>query len=391
MLGEPQQNIRQLAERAWDNGAMLAEETADGPTWNLLTGALSFSEQLGFCESVCDAVLDDARRRGSPMAFATASYCRSSPYFYMGRISDSVADIELALEARADGWEMFLPSAYAIYALGQIERGELERAHATLALAEAPGVDTNLGFTWVLEARGRLHLASGRPQEALDAFLAAGELLTSVFSMPSPGIMPWRSDAARSANAIGDHVRARELAEEDLRRSRRVGSPGMIGRALHTQGLIDPSDHGLTLLEQATDALAGSPAGLEYAHALVDLGAARRRGGQRTAAQEPLRKGLALAQAGGAGALRERARVELAATGARPRKQIRTGADSLTPSERRIADMAARGQTNRQIAQALFVTIKTVEAHLHHTYQKLAIGTRKELADALPQVPEPGG
>jgi DNA-binding CsgD family transcriptional regulator len=201
--------------------------------------------------------------------------------------------------------------------------------------------------------------------------------------MPAPGIMPGRSHGARAALAAGDAEQARALAEADLALCRRVGAPGMIGRALHTLGLIAADGDGLTLLEEAAATLAGSPLRLEHAHTLVDLGSARRRAGQRAAAREPLRQGHALARLGGMTALRERARVELSATGARPRKPIVTGVDSLTATERRVAGMAAEGRTNRQIAQSLFVTIKAVEAHLHHTYQKLDINTRKSLAGVL--------
>jgi tetratricopeptide (TPR) repeat protein len=190
MAGEPQPRVRELAGRAWGDGALLAGETADGPTWNLLTGALSFSEQPAFCESVCDAVLENARRRGSPMAFATASYCRSYPLFQQGRIGDSLADVQFALSARGEGWEMFLPSATAILGWGHIERGELDLARTALALADDPEVHENMGYCWLLEARGRLHMATGRRSDALRDFLAAGELLVQKFSMPSPGIMP---------------------------------------------------------------------------------------------------------------------------------------------------------------------------------------------------------
>jgi DNA-binding CsgD family transcriptional regulator/predicted negative regulator of RcsB-dependent stress response len=382
MAGEPQNRVRELAERAWGDGALLAAETADGPTWGVVTGALSFSGQLEFGESVCNAVLADARRRGSPMAFATASYCRSYPRFFRGRITESLADVQLALLARREGWEMFLPSAHAVLAWGHIERGELDAASDAVALADDPTIQENLGYTFLLDARGRLHVARGRSQEALSDFLAAGELSCRLL-MPGPGMVPWRSGAARAAHAIGDADQARSLADDDLARARHVGAPGMIGRALHTLGLIDATSNGVERLQEAADTLARSPAGLEHAHTLVDLGAAHRRHGQRTAAREPLRQGLALADKGGATALRERARVELAATGARPRKPIRTGIESLTPSERRVADMAANGQTNRQIAQALFVTVKAVEAHLHHAYQKLDIDTRTQLARVL--------
>ena len=91
-----------------------------------------------------------------------------------------------------------------------------------------------------------------------------------------------------------------------------------------------------------------------------------------------------MARQGGATVLYDRARTELAATGARPRRDaLLSGPASLTPSERRIAELAARGQSNREIAQALFVTPKTVEYHLRNSYRKLDIAGRGELAGAL--------
>ena len=129
--------------------------------------------------------------------------------------------------------------------------------------------------------------------------------------------------------------------------------------------------------------LEGSPARLEQARALADLGAALRRAGRRVDAREPLRAALELAHACGATALEETARTELVASGAKPRRQALSGAESLTPSERRVATMAAEGLTNRDIAQSLFVTPKTVEVHLSSAYRKLGIGSRTQLAAAL--------
>ena len=116
---------------------------------------------------------------------------------------------------------------------------------------------------------------------------------------------------------------------------------------------------------------------------LVDLGATLRAAGKRTAAREPLLDGLALAARCGARNLEHRARAELAAIGVRPSTTQRTGADSLTPSERRVVELAAAGGTNREIAQTLFVTEKTVETHLGRSFRKLDISSRRQLADVL--------
>ena len=125
--------------------------------------------------------------------------------------------------------------------------------------------------------------------------------------------------------------------------------------------------------------LAGSPALLERARALIDLGAALRRAGSRTAARPLLRDGLELAHACGAPHDAVRAASELRAAGGRARPVPRSGLDALTASELRVAGMAAEGRSNPEIAQALFVTVKTVEMHLSASYRKLDIRSRAEL------------
>ena len=129
--------------------------------------------------------------------------------------------------------------------------------------------------------------------------------------------------------------------------------------------------------------LAPTPDRLEHARALIDHGAAQRRANQRRSAREPLREGLELALRCGGLRLARRATEELEATGARPRSVFVSGVDSLTASERRVARLAAEGMTNRQIAETLFVTPKTIETHLRHVYQKLEIANRSGLPAAL--------
>ena len=116
---------------------------------------------------------------------------------------------------------------------------------------------------------------------------------------------------------------------------------------------------------------------------MTDLGAALRRAGQRAESREMLRPALDLAHRCGALALTERTRTELIAAGGRPRRPVLSGLDSLTPSERRVAQLAAAGLPNRDIAQHLFITARTVEGHLTHAYQKLAITSREQLPAAI--------
>jgi DNA-binding CsgD family transcriptional regulator len=146
---------------------------------------------------------------------------------------------------------------------------------------------------------------------------------------------------------------------------------------------VEGGSSGEKLLHESVEILAESQWRLEHAKALVELGAALRRGNKRSDSREFLRQGLELAHKLGATALEERAQTELAATGARPRRLMLSGLESLTPSERRVAEMAAENMTNKDIAQALFVTPKTVEVHLSSVYRKLEISSRAQLPDAL--------
>ncbi len=135
-------------------------------------------------------------------------------------------------------------------------------------------------------------------------------------------------------------------------------------------------------LREAVEVLAATPARLEHARAQADLGAALRRSGEPAEARGPLTEALAVAQELGAVPLVERIDYELGATGARRKRAERyalSGPDALTPSERRVAQMAVDGLTNREIAQALFLTRKTIEMHLHNAYGKLGIASRAEL------------
>jgi len=164
---------------------------------------------------------------------------------------------------------------------------------------------------------------------------------------------------------------------------RAAGTPGALGTALRVAGLAEGGPGGLELLRESVAVLEGSPALLERARSLGELGAALRRAGSRADAREPLAAALELAARCGARPLAARVREELNATGARPRREWRTGVEALTPSELRVARLAAEGQTNREIAQALYVTLKTVEGHLARAYAKLGIAGRAGLADAL--------
>jgi DNA-binding CsgD family transcriptional regulator len=301
---------------------------------------------------------------------------------WQGRVTDALADLELARDARRYGWREFARSAAAHYALCLIECGQLDRAQAVLdedgPLQEPQDLEDVLRLYSLAEVR----LGQGRPQEALDAAALVGEI--GERTVRYLGYCPWRTTAAQAALMLGDADRALELASEELARAERTDVLHLRIRARRVVGLSQRGTRGVRTLRGAVRLGADVPTRLETIRALVDLGAALRRENRRTEAREWLERGADMAARGGAVTLNEHARVELAATGARPRREaLLSGPASLTPSERRIAELAATGQSNREIAQALFVTPKTVEYHLRNAYRKLDIQTRRELAEAL--------
>jgi DNA-binding CsgD family transcriptional regulator len=202
----------------------------------------------------------------------------------------------------------------------------------------------------------------------------------------NPGWAPWRSLKARALDALGRTDEAIELVHEELANARRFGSASVVGRSWRVLGTLK-GEQGIDDLRQAVELLERSTAKLELAFALAALGATLRRRRRPTEAREPLRRALELADRCGAKPLAGQARSELHAAGGRPRRTALSGVQSLTASERRVADMAAEGRTNNEIAQALFVTLKTVELHLSNAYRKLGIRSRRELGGALAEQP----
>jgi DNA-binding CsgD family transcriptional regulator len=190
-------------------------------------------------------------------------------------------------------------------------------------------------------------------------------------------------DAARACLRLGRVEQAEQLLDEHAASARRWGAPGPIGVGLQGRAAATGGEEQIALLEEALELLAASPRRLDQARALFDLGVAQRRAGRRREAQRRLSEAVALARLCGATALATRANDELGVLVARPRRLQFSGVESLTASERRVALMAAEGQSNPQIAQALFVTAKTVENHLGRVYIKLAIKSRRQLSEAL--------
>jgi len=354
--------------------------------WNYTTGcyAMLHCDRLEEAIRFLDPLIEVVRRRGAVFNFSSLSMTRAIIHYARGRLADAEADARAALDALPHPNAWFAPFAHAWLAQVLIERGELDEASALLGNTRVDVVSDPFSSAPLLRARLMLAAARGDHRAALEDALGLGRALAAFGHLnPAASHPPWRSLAAIEHHALGDTEPALALAREEVERARAWGAPKTLGRALRVLGLVEGSAEGTERIREAVSLLEESPARLEHAYALTDLGASLRRGNRRAEAREYLRAGLELAQRLGATVLADRAHEELVATGARPRRLVLSGVDSLTPSERRIAAMAVEGLFNREIAQALFVTLRTVEMHLSNAFRKLDVSTRTQLPAAL--------
>ena len=380
--GRPSVEVRELAVRALGRGELIEDETADGPVYYLPAFALSIAEDLQTAEAALTAAIEDARTRGSVLGFANASHMRSVAILLRGRIPDAAADARQALAVERHGWRLSLSGARTVLANCLLERGDHTGARRHIIAAEKLPHAHAPTWSAVLLTRARLAFLEGKVEKALADYLACGELGAAA-GANNPAISPWRSSAAIACSLLGRADEARELAETEVKLAEDFGAPGAIGRALRALGTIRGPERGLEALEAAVERLESSQAALERARGLVEFGAALRRSGRRRDAREPLLHGLDLAQRCGAVALVARAKDETRIAGAKPRRTAVSGVDSLTERERQVAMLAARGMSNRQIADSLVVTLKTVEWHLRQSFRKLDVDSRVKLRELL--------
>jgi DNA-binding CsgD family transcriptional regulator len=331
------------------------------------------------------ALLDDAvaatEARGAVIARSVALHFRGMAALERGDLDGALTDAERALDIHRFGWD---PAAWSSRTLTFIHIARDDLAAAAEALAIGEGADVGPPERLLLlEARAALRLAEGRPEEALADALESNRLAREVFGVKNARLFRASTQIPFAAAACGQLDLARERAAQTLALGRQAESPRTLGEALRAAAAAAPPEDRPALLAEAVAVLETSPARLPRTRAMLELGAAERAAGERDQAQETLRAALELADEIGAPRLVAEARDELRALGRRPRRAARSGVDALTPSERRVADLAAQGLSTPQIAHRLFITRKTVESHLGQAYRKLGVAGRAELGPIL--------
>ena len=361
---------------------MATDPTAGGHAFVSGAIALMFAERYDEADRLYSGALDDARRRGSGIAFAAASSLRSLVAYRRGRLADAFADASAALDLAREvhGSQGFLSAALGTLVYTALDQGTVDPALEEFAdrFVREQAAD-NLPYSHAMHSRACLRIHRGELEAGYQELLATGRRELE-WGARNPAVTPWRSSAALVASELGEAQAARRLAFEEVALARAFGAPRALGVALRAAGLVAAPDEGLALLAEAVAVLERSLGALEHARALVDHGLALAAGGAVAEAQPLLTAGHALAVRCGAAAVAQRA-------GERPPPLGETAPvavhPALTPSEQRVARMAADGMTNRDIAQALFVTQKTVEMHLGNVYRKLGVSSRRGLPAAL--------
>jgi DNA-binding CsgD family transcriptional regulator len=388
LSNEPAEVGADLATRA----LMAKESTLPGwdcqpsfssSTFARATLSLLWAERYAQVRPLLDTSIVEARVTGDAGLLAVCLASRGWLALRRGDLGAAEGDARTALAST----ELPAPPMYralngGVLVKALVDQGKLEEAEQALAPLDSEAESGFVAASILRLARGGLRVGQGRVAEGLDDFVAVGADLARAM-VTCPGFLPWRSEAALAHLALGDHESAERLSAEELELARAFGAGRALGVASRAAGLVAGGERGEHLLREAVEAFDRVDARLEKARALTDLGAMLRRRNRRTEARELLREALDVAHRVGAARLANQAETELRATGARPRRVVLTGVESLTSSERRIAELASKGLTNREIAQTLFITTRTVEGHLTSIFRKLQLDSRNELEAVL--------
>jgi DNA-binding NarL/FixJ family response regulator len=271
--------------------------------------------------------------------------------------------------------DLFMESFLALIL---VDAGDVASARACVERCTDPG---GAGDNAVYLRHAELEVLLGE-RRGVEALAAVDAFAARFPHFVNPSVVPVGTLRARALAMLGRRDEAVAAARAEVELAATCAGVRARARALRVLGTL-LGDDGLPELEEAVRVVEGSVARLEHGRSLAALGGTLRRARRPADAREPLRHALELADACGAKGLVESVRAELAAAGARPRTTAASGVEALTASERRVVQHAVEGSTNRDIAQALFVTPKTVEVHLSNAYRKLGVRSRHELQAAL--------
>jgi ATP/maltotriose-dependent transcriptional regulator MalT len=385
-----------------DRAAPYLRRAADFPSSPNMTAALQgaafHAQSLGWAERYSEArhhlttLLEAARRLASPTILAFALGISAEIGWWTGQWTTAYAEATEALQWATDNGQPGL-LGYGLSMLARIEaaRGERESCEAHVDKVRREVEPRGIGSMPLCShaALGLAALGAGELSEAAAELQQAWDL-GSRQGMNNPNVVPMAGDLAEVLARGQKPDRCRGILNWLDERAQATGLAYPQAAACRAEGILatDP-DEAQRLFAESLAALNDvGPIAFEQARTLLCSGEAMRRNRRPVAAREPFHEALTLFESLGARPWAARTRAELAASGVKDRRTTMTAVGSirlkeLSPQELQVARIAARGQNNIEVAAALFVSRKTVEAHLTRVYRKLGIRSRTELARIL--------
>lgn len=346
--------------------------------------ALIYADQLDLALSWCERLLTECAGIQAPSWRALLTVVRAEIALRRGDLIAADQHARTALDGMSpQSWGLGIAMPLAILVQAHTAAGRYDEAMSLLEQTVPDALFETVPGLHYRRARGRWYLATGRLHAALEDFLACGEFMER-WNLHSPGLVPWRTEAAEVWLALGEPDRARNLVEVQLRRSgvRRDRQRGAMLRVLGSTG---ESRARVRMLQEAVEILEDSGDRLQLAQALSELSRGHRAVGDIDGARMLVRKAWHVAKSCGAEHLCRELMPGYSERGQTPPREDHEADDveSLTEAEGRVAVLAARGHTNREIATQLYITPSTVEQHLTRIYRKLNVKRRRDLPTRL--------
>lgn len=331
----------------------------------------------------CDTFLRESAARNAPGWEAVIAAVRSEAALHGGDLAGAERDARRSLALLPERHRSaFEAAVVARLVTVQVARGNHREAARLLSRPAADYLPDTFHWLFYLRARGLYYLATRQYDSALWDFQEIGRV-AGRWGTDWPSLLPWRTDKAEVLLRLGEREQGQRLAAEQLALTQN-GAPRIRGISLRVQGLASEPGARLSLLKRAVVELNRADDPLELSRAVFDLSHAHRQSGQTRQAVSALRQARQLAKSCGVPPPRDPigspdpagAAVEPSVT-KEPERHVRW--EDLSESERRVAALAARGHTNREISARLHITMSTVEQHLTRVYRKLKINGRDEL------------
>ncbi|TWF93895.1 AAA family ATPase [Saccharopolyspora dendranthemae] len=365
----------------------LSFQTSDADPWSERCAlfALHLADVTDDLLPAAQRSLDLVESMGASWDYSYSLSCYARVLLHFGDVREAAEQAQTAAKICAQTRGADSTSAqFTAWASALAELGQVEQADEVLDRIDREWFEeATLEWHYFLHTRARVRWIRGDRTAALELLLRCGRSMTDA-GILNPVFAPWRTDAAWLLVGLGRRAEAVELVEQDAEAVHRWGTARAIGRHLMARGAVaeNPS-RAVDSLTEAVQVLSGSPAWLDEARAHHRLGEFLLRTDDTRGARKHLRRCIDLATLCGSRPIAESARALVVTAGGRVGQPLRSPVDLLTGSELRVATMAAAGASNRAIAEALFVTLRTVEAHLTNAYRKLRVSKRAELAAVL--------